>query len=329
MKEDSSTNNIPGWNYIPKVPILVSPFFTWPINPKRMINWLISQWVPLSENLILLFLVLISWGWLQPSLEDTKIIQVEWVMKIWLRNLALMILVAGSLHWFFYSKKKQGNVYRYDKRDRIQNGPRFIFKKQLYDNIFWSLLSGVGFWTAYEVLMFWLMSNDLIPVMIINESPILFVLWFFLTPIWISFHFYWIHRFLHWGPIYKWFHEVHHRNINIGPWSGLSMHPGEHLIYFTSILIHLIFMAHPLHILFHMQSQTLTAASSHTGYAGLLIKDKNCLKLGTFHHQMHHRYFEVNYGSLEIPWDKWFGTFHNGTFKKHQELKSRHCSYPQ
>ena len=129
MKEDSSTNNIPGWNYIPKVPILVSPFFTWPINPKRMINWLISQWVPLSENLILLFLVLISWGWLQPSLEDTRIIQVEWVMKIWLRNLALMTLVAGSLHWFFYSKKKQGNVYRYDKRDRIQNGPRFIFKK--------------------------------------------------------------------------------------------------------------------------------------------------------------------------------------------------------
>ena len=88
-------------------------------------------------------------------------------------------------------------------------------------------------------------------------------------------------------------------------------------------------MAHPLHILFHMQSQTLTAASSHTGYAGLLIKDKNCLNLGTFHHQMHHRYFEVNYGSLEIPWDKWFGTFHNGTFKKHQELKSRHRSYPQ
>ena len=107
MKEDLSTNNIPGWNYIPKVPILVSPFFTWPINPKRMINWLISQWVPLSENLILLLLVLISWGCLQPSLEDTRIIQVEWVMKIWLRNLALMILVAGSLHWFFYSKKKQ------------------------------------------------------------------------------------------------------------------------------------------------------------------------------------------------------------------------------
>ena len=40
------------------------------------------------------------------------------------------------------------------------------------------------------------------------------------------------------------------------------------------------------------------------------MKDENRLKLGTFHHQMHHRYFECNYGSLEIPWDEIFGSFH-------------------
>mgnify|MGYP002064732690 CR=1 FL=1 len=50
------------------------------------------------------------------------------------------------------------------------------------------------------------------------------------------------------------------------------------------------------------------------------MRDRNRLKLGTFHHQMHHRYFECNYGSLEIPWDKWFGTFHDGTVEANEKL---------
>ena len=136
-------------------------------------------------------------------------------------------------------------------------------------------------------------------------------------------HFYWIHRWLHWPPLYKLAHALHHRNTNVGPWSGLSMHPVEHLLFFSSVLIHWIIAAHPIHILFHMQHQALTAATSHTGFEGLLVKDKNRLALGTFHHQMHHRYFECNYGNLEVPWDRWFGSFHDGTEEAHERMKVR------
>ena len=38
---------------------------------------------------------------------------------------------------------------------------------------------------------------------------------------------------------------------------------------------------------------------------------------------MHHRYFECNYGNLEVPWDKWFGSFHDGTIAAHQRMKQR------
>ena len=41
------------------------------------------------------------------------------------------------------------------------------------------------------------------------------------------------------------------------------------------------------------------------------------------HHQMHHRYFECNYGSLEIPWDKFFGSFHDGTVEADKRMKER------
>jgi sterol desaturase/sphingolipid hydroxylase (fatty acid hydroxylase superfamily) len=34
---------------------------------------------------------------------------------------------------------------------------------------------------------------------------------------------------------------------------------------------------------------------------------------------LHHRYFECNYGNLDMPWDHLFSTFHDGS----QESKKR------
>ena len=101
------------------------------------------------------------------------------------------------------------------------------------------------------------------------------------------------------------------------------MHPLEHLVYFSSILIHFVIASHPLHILFHMMHQALTAATSHTGYNGLLVNGDNVVALGTFHHQIHHRYLDCNYGNLEVPCDRWFGTFHDGTTEAHEELQRK------
>ncbi|WP_294619494.1 sterol desaturase family protein [uncultured Roseovarius sp.] len=322
-KTPSESKTLPGWNHVPEVPIAVSPFFSWPPNPARMVQWIAARWLRLAENSILVVVALITWAWFQPSLETTKTLSLDWVAFIWLRNIVLMSVVAGGLHWFFYMRRGQGDRLKFDPRELMVKGRQFTFGGQVRDNMFWTLFSGVGFWTAYEVLMFWLMGNGWIPVLAWADSPVWFVLIFLLTPVWISFHFYWVHRALHWGPLYKLAHALHHRNVNVGPWSGLSMHPVEHLIFFSSILVHCIVPAHPLHILFHMQHQSLTAATSHTGYEDLLVKDRKQLALGTFHHQMHHRYFEVNYGNLEMPWDKWFGTFHDGTVDAHEALKDR------
>ncbi len=101
------------------------------------------------------------------------------------------------------------------------------------------------------------------------------------------------------------------------------MHPIEHLLFLGSGLIHFIVPAAPVHILYHMQYLSLTAVTTHSGFEGLVVKDKNRLDLGTFHHQMHHRYFECNYGSLEVPWDKFFGSFHDGTVEANEQMRER------
>ena len=311
------------WLHKPPVPIQASPFFTWPPNPGRMVRWVASRWFSLAENSILVAIALISWFWFQPSLEEARTLAPGWIAQMYLRNLVLMLIVAGGLHLYFHAWKKQGSELKFDPRDLRKSARSFTFNNQVLDNMAWSLGSGVAFWTAYEALMFWAMANGYAPVLGWNDSPLWFIAAFALTPVWISFHFYWIHRALHWPPLYRLAHALHHRNTNVGPWSGLSMHPAEHLLFFSSVLLHFIVPVHPVHILFHMQHQSLTAATSHTGFEGLLVGNRNRLALGTFHHQMHHRYFECNYGNLEVPWDKWFGSFHDGTIAAHQRMKQR------
>ena len=314
---------IKGWNHIPNVPIQVSPLFSWPPRPKEILKWIWNSWFLITENLILIAIASISFFWFQPSLEQAQTLSLGWIAIIYIRNIVLLGAVAGGLHLYFYTFTKQGQKLKYDPRPLMKSGKQFSLGGQVRDNMFWSLGSGVFFWTTYEVLMFWAMANGWAPVLLWVDNPIWFALLFLLTPIWISFHFYWIHRLLHWPPLYKLAHGLHHRNINVGPWSGLSMHPLEHLLFFSSILIHLVVPAHPLHILFHMQHQSLTAATSHTGFENLLVKEEKSLALGTFHHQLHHRYFEVNYGNLQMPWDKWFGSFHDGTAEAHERMKCR------
>jgi len=311
------------WNYRPDVPIQTSPVFQWPPNPMKIARWFADRWFVFGENLILMVLAYFTWTYFQPSLEQAATFEFGWIAAMFLRNFVLITLVAGSLHIFFHARKMQGDKLKFDPRDIASKGKLFTLGSQLKDNMFWTLTSGVFFWTTFEVLMFWAMANGYAPVMWWSENPVWLAVLFFLTPLWISFHFYWIHRLLHWPPLYKIAHSLHHRNTNIGPWSGLSMHPLEHLLFFSSILIHWVIAAHPMLILYHMQNQALTAATSHTGFDALLVKDKNALALGNFHHQMHHRYFECNYGNLEVPWDKVFGSFHDGTEESHEHFTER------
>lgn len=50
-----------------------------------------------------------------------------------------------------------------------------------------------------------------------------------------------------------------------------------------------------------------------TGFNGLWFYHKKRMHLVNFHHQIHHRYFEVNYGTLDVPWDKLFSSLHDGS----------------
>ncbi|MFT5258977.1 MAG: lathosterol oxidase [Saprospiraceae bacterium] len=105
------------------------------------------------------------------------------------------------------------------------------------------------------------------------------------------------------------------------------MHPIEHVMFLGAVLIHFVVPANPLIIVFLLMYYARSAATSHAGYDCLYVKKGNRTSLnvglGNFHHQMHHAYFDCHYGCLEIPWDKWFGFFHDGTEGSHQQFMAK------
>ena len=311
------------WNYHPDLPLEDPSLFSRPTDIRFIGGWFRRNWLSLSERVLMLFIAIAAYYFLYPSLETAQTFAFGWVIQVLLVNYGLMIVIAGALHWYFYMRRGQGLTLKFYKRDQTRNNRNFLFSDQVKDNMFWSLVSGVPILTGFHVLIMWLMANGYVPTITFASNPIWFVLWLSLLPVWSAFHFYWVHRLLHVPFFYTRYHSLHHKNINIGPWSGLSMHPVEHLIYLTTLCVHFIVASHPIHLIFHVIYQGPGAAMSHTGYEDLLIKDKRSLALGTFYHTLHHRYFECNYGNQEMPWDRWFSTFHDGTDEDTKKTRDR------
>jgi hypothetical protein len=137
---------------------------------------------------------------------------------------------------------------------------------------------------------------------------------------WREIHFYWCHRAMHpWFPlpsgggdksttffdpgrfIYKWVHALHHKSVNPGPFSGLSMTPFEHFFYYTCTLLPLLTPLHPMHFLYAKFHADIAPVGGHDGYAfpgG-----------GGDFHWLHHDKFDCNYGVPLFDFDWLFGSW--------------------
>ena len=306
--------------------ITTPPLFVWPPRPIALVKYIFGY--PgyfLPRNICYMALALFTWLYLTPELETMKTFQFDWVAFIYIRNLVLMFLIFGGWHLRFYIVKAQDRAYTFNKKWPQEKHRRFLFGDQVYDNMFHSVVSGCTIWSTYEIITMWAFANDLIPYLAWDANPVWFVILFLVIPIFRDAHFYLAHRLLHVKLLYKPFHALHHKNVDIGPWSGLAMHPVEHLIYFSGILIHWVVLSHPLHALLHVQATGLTPALGHLGFDKFLFAKKTPLTLGQrYFHYLHHKYFECNYGGDgTVPMDKWFGSFHDGTEESHALMKER------
>ncbi|MEP3945997.1 hypothetical protein [Ascidiaceihabitans sp.] len=63
-------------------------------------------------------------------------------------------------------------------------------------------------------------------------------------------------------------------NHQCGSLVGVVDAPLEHVFFLGSVLVHYLVAAHTIYALFHLQYDALTAATTHTGFEGRVVKDK-------------------------------------------------------
>lgn len=302
------------WHWHPDLPVGYAPWWHWPPRPVTLLKWIWQNYLQVSDRSIYLALAFVVAFWLQPVGADQMVFAPGWMLHVLARNLILLLVVAGGLHLWFYGIDGQGKLLKYDPRPYAKRkNALYKFGYQTWDNMYYSLVFGAPFLSGFEIGLRWMYANDYLGTLSFSAHPVWFIALFPILAIWQSLHFYVVHLFLHQPFIYKHVHAAHHRNVNTGPWSGMSMHPVEAFGYLSAMLILLILPSHPVHMVFLGYWLMLGAASSHSGYEAIWVKDKSRLLIGAFFHQLHHRYYECNYGNAEMPWDKWFGTYHDGS----------------
>jgi len=312
------------WHWHPELPVKYAPYWVWPPNFGALTKWAWQNWLQFSDRSIYVALAFVVAFLLQPIGSEQASLSPGWVALVFIRNWMFLLIVAGGLHLWFYGIDAQGKLLKYDPRPYMKRkNALFKFGYQTWDNIYYSMAFGATFLSGFEVLLRLAYGSELISTLSFTAQPIWFILLFPVLAIWQSFHFYMVHLFLHQPFVYKHVHAVHHRNVNPGPWSGMSMHPIEAFGYCSAMLIMLVLPSHPVHMLFLGYWLMLGAASSHSGYEAIWAKDRQALLLGAFFHQLHHRYYECNYGNAETPWDKWFGTYHDGSEDATKRTRNR------
>lgn len=308
-------------------PILTPPLFRWPPQPQASLRWLWAA-VLFPWGFLFLSLAIFSWSYLTPPLEKMATFSWTWPAQIWIRNAALLFLIAMPLHWWLYKKRGQGADQKLNPIWQPQESGRFLFRSQLKDNIFWSLASGCTIWTLYEAFTFWLYANGFVESKTWGDSKAYLVALTLLTFFASWTHFYFVHRLLHVPAVYRVAHALHHKNNNPQPWSGISMHPLEHLLYFSVFAIFWWIPAHPVLIIMLGFFQGIGPAISHSGFKEVRLGQRFRLASGDPFHQLHHKYYEVNYGNQPAPFDKLFGTWHDGTRAAQDAFRARRRAQP-
>lgn len=299
------------------------PVFTWPPKPMKFTKWLFGYpGFILPWNAFYALVAIGVWNIL-PPIETYRAFELGWIAYIWAINIALVSCFFGFFHLRLYVQRKQGSEFKYNAKWLATDSPYFFLNNQTFDNLFYTYVSGVSIWTAWQAVTLWLYANSYIPQVSFAEHPVWVVVMFFLVVVWRDLHFYLVHRLIHWPPLYRISHHVHHRNANIGPWSGLSMHPIEHAIYFSCVVFSWVIASHPVNAIHNLLHAGLGPAPGHTGFDQLVVGNDHLVTLVGHDHYLHHKNYEVNYADGIFPIDKWFGTFHDGSDEAEARMTER------
>lgn len=112
---------------------------------------------------------------------------------------------------------------------------------------------------------------------------------------------YFIHRFLHWPPVYKKIHKPHHKWIVCTPFASHAFHAVDG--WAQSLPYHLFPLVFPLHKVSYLFLFTFVNFWTVMIHDGQYLSNDPFIN-GTACHTVHHLYFNYNYGQFTTLWDR-------------------------
>lgn len=306
----------------PKEATKIAPVWAMPPRIGAVLRWLPGYFLP--WNAIFGLTAVVFWVWIVPPVDVMQSLSIGWAAYLYAVNIAMIVAFYGAMELRLYVRRHQGTRFKFNPEFPEDKHSKFFwFSSQTKDNMLRSLAFGVTIWTAIEVLVLWAFANGWVPWLTLANNPVWLIVLALIVPVIHELHFYCIHRLIHTRWLYKHVHSVHHRSVNPSPWSSLSMHPVEHLLYFMSGAYHLILPSNPLLALYQMHYAGVGAIAGHIGFDRIEIGNDRAVDAHAFTHYLHHKYFEVNYGDGLVPLDKVFGTWHDGSEEAGARLRER------
>lgn len=302
----------------PNARLKIAPFYKLPPDMNEMLAWVPHYFLP--WNIPIALSAVAYWAFALPPVEQMATLSAGWILKLLLINLVAVAVFYGFFEFRLYMQRAQKNRFKYnpvfpaDRKSKV-----FWFANQNVENILRTFLFGVTVWTAMEVFVLWQFAK----AGLWQTNPWIIGLIALFVPVIHQAHFYCIHRLIHTPFLYKWVHSIHHRSINPSPWSSLAMHPVEHALYFASMLWHLVLPSNPVLAIYQLHYAGFGAIPGHMGFDRVEIGEDKAFDPHAYGHYLHHKYFEVNYGDGLVPFDKLFGTYHDGSEEAAQKMRER------
>ena len=310
-------------DWAPAQPLALAPFWTFPLRLAKLAAWIKGYLWP--WNLFFLATAVLWWTLVLPEGDTLRTLSAGWGLGLLAANWIGYLLVYGAVEWRYYRRRAQDRRFKYNARfPAEQPSDVFRFKSQNLDNFLRSVLIGIPIGTAIEVLLLWAFASGRATALSWDAHAGALVAWVLLVPMVHELHFFLIHRALHWGPLYRWVHSVHHNSVNPSPWSSLAMHPVEAAAYFGVALWVLALPSHPFLVMYFINLAGFGAIVGHIGFDRLELGERTAPQSHAYAHYLHHKHFEVNYcDNGVLPLDQWFGSWHDGSPEGERRMQER------
>lgn len=235
--------------------------------------------------------------WSTLIVDDIPVIHIPLV-----ENLVIWMILYVSSYAVLYVEPFSIYFHQY-KLNKAYPSKALVFRE------LWRSLRGILIGSSLEVLMNVLYRTGNFPtfqlqalrIHSVNGESVLPLLLATLVAItWGDGYFYVTHRWLHTKWLYQNVHKVHHESVNPTPYSGLSMHWFESIIYFMSGPIIGCLLAPPWLFRLICKGLIIFPLEGHAGFGAWGIE-------ASHNHYLHHSKFNWNFGSSPL-WDYTFGT---------------------